>query len=584
MTSLAGSLPPKKPLPPRYIAVPFTSGGGFAPIPAPTLSVVTQTSSSITLKITYAGPPGATSFSFETATAGTGPFTPLASGASNSFLDSGLLAATTYFFRGRVQVVDGRFSDYTPVISGTTLAGVPGQPQGLVASATGTSSVHLSWTTVAQATGYNVYRGGVFVSSSASTSFDDTGLNPGTTYSYTVSATNSSGEGPQSVSSSATTNALAAGGIKWHPGIGMASDQQPLGRRGFTYLQGEIGNLFPYPNLKLYRFMINWSTIETDTKGVYDFSQVKQILDYLQANGKRGLIQFNPGDFNGGPLNPSSTNDASFIPTYVLKNPGTYGPAFGTTDPNGAGGYYAQTSTGYCANFQNANVMAALTAAINAWGASTAGDSHPALEGVGLCENSNMEPNSASGLGSGHETAWFNLLRVIQNAFPSTLTYGQMAFTNNGTQGQVNQVNSAMGFGIGMGSPDCYPSRKYAPVNGNPTTVNQWGLGAYCGFAFATGLTGLVDWRPTTHAILDSQEAEVIIYPTQVTGGVPVSDFVAGANLLGATHWTYTFVGSGRGNTENQWAQAAPILNTSSLNKTAFPTKLTQLGYHAITT
>ncbi len=64
------------------------------------------------------------------------------------------------------------------------------------------------------ATGYNVYRNAVKVNASpvASTSYTDTGLTASTSYSYTVRAVNSAGEGAASSAVGATTDATPPSG------------------------------------------------------------------------------------------------------------------------------------------------------------------------------------------------------------------------------------------------------------------------------------------------------------------------------------------------------------------------------------
>lgn len=97
---------------------------------------------------------------------------------------------------------------------------VPGTPTGLTLTTPSNNTIHLAWTagTPAGAT-YKIYRstgacpGGVFsvvASGVAGTTYDDTGLSGGTTYSYKVSAVDSSGgcESPQS----SCANATATGG------------------------------------------------------------------------------------------------------------------------------------------------------------------------------------------------------------------------------------------------------------------------------------------------------------------------------------------------------------------------------------
>ena len=89
--------------------------------------------------------------------------------------------------------------------------GVPAVPTGLAVSGTTESSVSLTWKPNTQASSYNIYRDGNIVGTTNAASYRDGGLSANTTYSYTVSALNSSGESAQSMAVSATT--LGASGI-----------------------------------------------------------------------------------------------------------------------------------------------------------------------------------------------------------------------------------------------------------------------------------------------------------------------------------------------------------------------------------
>jgi len=72
----------------------------------------------------------------------------------------------------------------------------PSAPANLAATTTTATSVSLSWgasTDNVGVTGYNVYRGGVLAAASSGTTFTDSGLNPGTAYTYTVKAYDAAG-------------------------------------------------------------------------------------------------------------------------------------------------------------------------------------------------------------------------------------------------------------------------------------------------------------------------------------------------------------------------------------------------------
>jgi subtilisin family serine protease len=92
----------------------------------------------------------------------------------------------------------------------------PAAPTSLTATA-GNGSVSLTWPASSGATSYTVKRSTTPGSGYApvatgltATSYNDTGLTNGTTYSYVVSASNSIGEGPDSVEASATPQAPPA--------------------------------------------------------------------------------------------------------------------------------------------------------------------------------------------------------------------------------------------------------------------------------------------------------------------------------------------------------------------------------------
>jgi poly(hydroxyalkanoate) depolymerase family esterase len=92
---------------------------------------------------------------------------------------------------------------------GTVDPGGPGAlpaPTGLTTGAVTDSSVALRWDAVNGAASYEVYRGGARVGTATGPSYTDTGLSPGTAYSYSVAAVDSSGTaGARSASVTATT-------------------------------------------------------------------------------------------------------------------------------------------------------------------------------------------------------------------------------------------------------------------------------------------------------------------------------------------------------------------------------------------
>lgn len=92
----------------------------------------------------------------------------------------------------------------------------PSVPGNLAVSGTTSSSVGLTWSASTDnvgVTGYDIYRGGVWVGSATGNTYSDTGLSPSTNYSYTVRAKDGAGNiSGASSSVSATTNASGGGG------------------------------------------------------------------------------------------------------------------------------------------------------------------------------------------------------------------------------------------------------------------------------------------------------------------------------------------------------------------------------------
>jgi hypothetical protein len=91
-------------------------------------------------------------------------------------------------------------------------SGPPGAPTNLNATATGASTVSLTWTASADTDSYKLYRGtssGIYslvASGITATSYSDTGLSAATLYYYAVKATNDDGDSDYSTEDSVTTN------------------------------------------------------------------------------------------------------------------------------------------------------------------------------------------------------------------------------------------------------------------------------------------------------------------------------------------------------------------------------------------
>jgi fibronectin type 3 domain-containing protein len=128
----------------------------------------------------------------------------LAFTVTTSYADTSVGSGATYSYV--VRAVNGAtlVSGDSNAVSATTPVPTdtepPSAPGNLTASAVTTSTVHLAWEAATDnvgVTGYRVYRDGALRSSVTGTSFDDSALNPGTTYLYTVTARDAAGNESQ---------------------------------------------------------------------------------------------------------------------------------------------------------------------------------------------------------------------------------------------------------------------------------------------------------------------------------------------------------------------------------------------------
>jgi len=137
-------------------------------------------------------------------------------GAVTTYQNTGLAASTSYSYTVQALDAAGNASAQSVSASATTQAALdttaPSVPGGLTAVAVSSSRINLSWSASTDnvgVTGYRVFRAGTLLATlGAVTTFQNTGLVPSTSYSYTVQAIDAAANASaQSVSASATTQA-----------------------------------------------------------------------------------------------------------------------------------------------------------------------------------------------------------------------------------------------------------------------------------------------------------------------------------------------------------------------------------------
>jgi len=125
--------------------------------------------------------------------------------------DTGLSPVTQYCYQVSALDAAGNESAKSTQACATTASDTtkPTQPTGMTASVVSRTQLDLSWaasTDNVGVTGYKIYRGGVFLENSTTTTASDTGLTKGTQYCYQVSALDANNnESSQSAQACATT-------------------------------------------------------------------------------------------------------------------------------------------------------------------------------------------------------------------------------------------------------------------------------------------------------------------------------------------------------------------------------------------
>jgi chitodextrinase len=144
--------------------------------------------------------------------AGCTPTVLIATSTATTYIDAGLSPSTTYVYTVAALDAAGNTSGPSGVVSATTIAQdttPPSPPANLTATAISPAQINLSWTASTDnvgVTGYAVFRNSTQVGTSLATSYADTGLVAGATYTYTVAALDAAGNvSTQSAAASATT-------------------------------------------------------------------------------------------------------------------------------------------------------------------------------------------------------------------------------------------------------------------------------------------------------------------------------------------------------------------------------------------
>jgi fibronectin type 3 domain-containing protein len=256
------------------------------------------------------------------------------SGTTTSFTDTGLTNGKTYFYNVAANNSVGVSPDSNevsviPAATGTA----PPTPTGLVATA-GNGSVGLTWTASPGATSYSLYRGTASggegatpVGTATSNSFTDTGLTNGTTYYYTVTASNSAGTSAHSSEAHATPTGSGGTGT-------LLSQGQPA-----TASSVQAG--YPASNAVDGNLSTRWSSafsdpqwLQVDLGATHTITQV--VLNWETAYGKAFQIQTSNDGTNWTTIY-STTTGTGGVQTIPVSGSGRYVRMYGTQRATGYG-------------------------------------------------------------------------------------------------------------------------------------------------------------------------------------------------------------------------------------------------------
>ncbi|MHB8962094.1 MAG: InlB B-repeat-containing protein [Saccharofermentanales bacterium] len=146
------------------------------------------------LKITWTAAAGVTGYEVYRSTSSTGSYTlaGTVTAPAISFTNTGLTAGTTYYYKIRAYRIAGGVKLYSAYTSVVSCKVIPPTVTGLKAVSTSYSSIKLTWTAAAGATGYQIYRAATstgayaLVATVTVNTYTNTGLATGSTYYYKV--------------------------------------------------------------------------------------------------------------------------------------------------------------------------------------------------------------------------------------------------------------------------------------------------------------------------------------------------------------------------------------------------------------
>jgi fibronectin type 3 domain-containing protein len=195
---------------------PSTQSAGAMPLAPTSLpgvpSGVNAIAGNAQVTVSWTAVSGAVSYNIYRSTSAGVQGSKIAASAGAAYADSTVLNGTTYYYEVTAVNAIGEGAPSTQSAAATPAVPVvvPTAPLG-VNAVPGNAQVSVSWSAVAGAASYNVYRStsagtqGAKIAASSVTAYTDAAAVNGTTYYYEITAVNAAGEGPASAQSAAAT-------------------------------------------------------------------------------------------------------------------------------------------------------------------------------------------------------------------------------------------------------------------------------------------------------------------------------------------------------------------------------------------
>ncbi len=220
-----------------------------------------------------------------------------------SFNVTGLSPGTNYSFTVKAFNSSNQEGPASAAISVLTTGSSGGSasnlsaPYNLQANTITNTSILLSWWSVANAAGYNVYQGSTKLgSANGYTNYNVTGLNAGSSYTFTVKAYNSANEEGPGTNLTASTTGTSGGGSGSNNGTGLRANYwnninfsgNPVVDRVDATVNNDYGSNSPASGINVDNFCARWTgEVEAPVSGNYTFSTTSDDGVRLSVNGNQ---------------------------------------------------------------------------------------------------------------------------------------------------------------------------------------------------------------------------------------------------------------------------------------------------------